>query len=137
MMFNRSQILVLGRDGSERPWRWTTEPVYGNGLMNPPTVPGVKATPAGAFILFSDEIVATLKENLTQAQKDELQGWVERYHIDDPDPLKRPQTWHVPVWAGQDSVVVLRVPNAVWNDPTTAPPAKVKTYLQHLWREAT
>src|SRR5688500_15742218 len=100
MAFDRSQMAVLGRDGTERPWRWTTEPVYGNGPLNPPTVAGVKQTPGGVFILFSDELVARLKSALTAAQKDELQQWTENYSINDPDPLKRPQTWHVPVWAG-------------------------------------
>jgi hypothetical protein len=118
MPFNRSLLKVI----EERPWRWTTPP-------NPDGTGGVKQTLDGVFILLSDELVEWMKANLTQAQKDELQGWVNRY------TEAQCATWHVPVWAGQTSAVFLRVPAAVWNDPTGAPPQKVKTYFRELFRE--
>lgn len=133
MPFDRSQLLVFGRDDGQRPWRWTTEPVYGNGPLNPPTVAGVKQTPGGVFILLSDEIVAYMRETMTQAQKDQIAPWVERYSIDDADPLKRPQTWNVSLWAGTTSGVVLHIPNSVWSDPTTTPPLNVRNFFRALW----
>ena len=117
--FNRSLLSVL----PYQPWRWTTPP-------NPDGTGGVKQTLNGVFILFSDELVAMLKANLTQAQKDELESWVNRYSE------AQCAEWHVPVWAGQGSAVYCRVPAAVWSAPATAPPAKVKQYFQSLWREA-
>jgi hypothetical protein len=130
MTFERSQIMVLGRDGTERPWRWNPAPIYGNGPLEPPTVPGVQQQADGVFILFSDALVETLRANLTQVQKDELSQWVDRR------TEEQCAEWHVPVWAGQSSGVFLRIPAAVWNDPTGTPPSKVRNYLQFLWRAA-
>jgi hypothetical protein len=119
MAWLRSQLLII----EERPWRWTTPP-------NPDGTGGVKSAPLdGVFILLSDELVQRLKTGLSQAQKDELQTWV------DLRTEAHCATWHVPLWAGETSGYFLRVPAAVWNDPSSEPPAKVKTYLQHLWQE--
>lgn len=137
MPFDRSLIKIIGDEDGTGPWRWNPEPVYGNGPMQPPTVPGTKQTLNGVFILVSETLVNILKAGLTQAQKDELQQWVTVLNTEDPDPLKQPQTWHVPVWAGQQEAFYVRVPNSIWSDPTTNPPAKVKNYFQNLWREAT
>jgi hypothetical protein len=92
---------------------------------------GVRSAPLdGVFILLSDELVELLRAKLSQAQKDELAAWVNRYSE------AQCATWHVPLWAGQSSAVLLRVPASVWDDPTGAPPAKVRNYLAELWREA-
>lgn len=120
MAFNTSLLKVL----DTQPWRWTTQP-------NPDGTGGVKQTLDGVFILFSDELVAILKAGLTQAQKDELETWVNRY------TAAQCATWHVPVWAGSSSAVYCRVPAAIWNNPTTTPPLKVRQYFQSLWRAAT
>ncbi len=117
-MFNLSVLEVLGT----QPWRWTTQPdVEGNG--------GVKQTLSGVFILMSDEIVAYLRATMTQAEKDEVAPWVNRYSE------AQCNEWHVPVWAGQDSAVYWRIPAAIWNDPAAPPPQKVKTYFRELFRE--
>jgi hypothetical protein len=107
--------------------------------MEPPTVAGVKQELQGVFILLSEEIVEILKDGLTQAQKDELSGWVYRVSTEDPlpDGFISAAEWHVPVWAGQTRAFYFRVPAAVWNDPTGNPPAKVRNYFRHLWQEAT
>ncbi len=126
--FDRSLLKVLGRDGSERPWRWTTEPVYGNGPMQPPTVAGVRQEANGVFILLSDELVQMMKDGLTQAQKDQIDGWVDRRNE------ASCAEWHVPVWAGQDSAVFIRIPAATWDDPTGVPPLIVRTRLKALWQ---
>lgn len=125
--FNRSQLKVLGRDGSERPWRWTTEPVYGNGPMNPPTVAGVKQTPNGVFVLLSDEIVDRLRTTMTQAEKDEVAPWVDR------KTEAQAAMWHAPMWAGQISAVYWRIPATVWDDPTGPVPLKVRNYFRELF----
>lgn len=129
-MFDMSLLRVMGRDGDGVPWRWNPAPVYGNGPMQPPTVPGTQQVPTGVFILLSGQLISMLKDNLTQAQKDELQTWVTRY------TEAECAEWHVPVWAGQQEAYYVRVPAAIWSDPTTNPPQKVKNYLQNLWREA-
>ncbi len=125
MMFNRSLLNPL----EYRPWRYTTPPTY-----NPDgseATAGVKQTMNGVFILLSPELVAILKANLTQAEKDEIDAWVY------PVTEEQAALWHVPVWAGQASATYFRIPAAVWNDPTGAPPATVKRYFADLWREAT
>ena len=125
MAFNRSLLHVL----PYKPWRWTTPPTYNpDGSVN---TPGVKQELNGVFILFSDELVTILKEGLTAIEKAELDGYVNRY------TEAQCAMWNVPVWAGQDSAVYCRVPAAVWNDPTTPPPAKVKRFFAKLWQEAT
>ena len=120
MAFNRSLLSVL----PYRPWRWTTPP-------NPDGTGGVKQELNGVFILFSDELVQILKEGLTQAEKDELQTWVNRY------TEAQCAEWHVPLWAGTNAAVYCRVPAAIWSDPSTTPPLKVRRYFQSLWRAAT
>lgn len=124
-MFDRSLLKVI----DYRPWRWTTPPTY-----NPDgteATPGVKQELDGVFILLSDALVDFLAATLTQAQKDELRAWIYRVTID------HAALWHVPVWAGDgDGAVFIRVPAATWNNPTGAPPTKVRNYFQHLWREA-
>jgi len=119
----------------QQPWRYTTQPTY-----NPDgteATPGVKQTLDGVFILLDNILVTQLKASLTQAEKDELQTWVEVLWNDETKPvLQRLSTWHAPGWAGEQQAVYVHVPTAVWNDPVTAPPAKVKAYFQHLWREA-
>ena len=138
-MFDRSQILVLGREeGSERPWRWNPAPVFGNGPMEPPTVEGTKQVLPGVVILLTDGFVDILKEGLTQTQKDELNGWIYKVSNESPTPdgFVDAATWHIPIWAGQTRAWAFRVPAAVWNDPTTTPPAKVRNFMRHLWREA-
>lgn len=120
MPFNRSLLKVL----DQQPWRWTTPPdAQGNG--------GVSQTLNGVFILFSDELVAILKAGLSQAEKDELQTWVNQY------TKAQCAEWHVPVWSGNDRAVYCRVPNAIWSDSATNPPAKVRNYFQSLWEAAT
>jgi len=132
--FNRSVLKILGRDpGTYRPWRYTVEPIYGNGPTNPPTVAGVKATPGGVFILLSDEIVDYMRATMTPAEKAEILPWIERYDIADVLPANRPQTWNVSIWAGTTGGVVLHIPNATWADPTTTPPLKVRTYFRELY----
>lgn len=120
MAFDLSLLRVL----PHKPWRWTIPP-------NEDGTGGTKQELNGVFILFSDELVAILKEGLTQVQKDELQQWVSRY------TQEQCAEWNVPVWAGQDSAVYLRVPAVIWDDPTQPPPNKVKQYFQWLWTEAT
>ncbi len=133
MPFDRSQTQVMGRDGSERPWRYTTEPTYNpDGTI---ATPGTRQTPTGVFIQITPEIYAELRERLTAANRTEFEGWLYPLDTEDPDPLKRPQTWHVPVWAGQTNVVYLRIPAAVWNDPTGVPPLKVRNFLHRFWRD--
>lgn len=120
-MFNRSLLKVL----TTQPWRYTTQPTY-----NPDgseATPGVKQFLDGVFILFSDELVTLLKTTLSAAEKTELQTWVNQY------TEAQCALWHVPVWAGNASAVYARIPAAVWNDPTVAPPAKVKQYFSTLW----
>ena len=132
MPFDLSQTQVMGRDGSARPWRYTVEPV-----LNPDgsvLTPGTVQTPTGVFIQITPEIYAELRDRLLAADKTEFIGWLYALDINDPDPLKRPQTWHVPVWAGQTNVVYLRIPAVVWNAPTGVPPAKIKTFLHRFWR---
>lgn len=124
MTFDRSLLKVL----DYAPWKYTTQPTY-----NPDgseATPGIIQTLDGVFILFSDEIVVTLKTGLTQTQKDELQTWVNQY------PEATCALWHVPVWAGNNKAVYCRVPAAIWADPSTPPPAKVKNYFQALWNAA-
>lgn len=124
--FNRSQLIVLGRDnGSERPWRYTTQPV-----LNPDgsvLTPGVKQTPNGVFVVLSDDLVTSLRSTMTQAEKDEVLPWVNRY------TEAQCAMWHVPVWCGQTSMVAWRIPATVWDDPTTQPPAKVIAYFRELF----
>lgn len=117
-MFNRSLLQLI----PYRPWRWTTPP-------NPDGTGGTKGYLQGVFILLSDELVEILATNLTQAEKDELRAWIHRV------TMEQAAEWHVPVWAGNtNGAVFIRVPAAVWNDPTGEPPAKVKRYFAHLWR---
>ena len=125
-MFDRSLLQVIGY----QPWRWTTPPTY-DPITHAELTPGIRQTLGGVFILFSDELVAILKAGLTQAQKDELQNWVNQY------TEAECAEWHVPVWAGDNKAVYCRVPAAIWNDPTTAPPLKVRNYFQALWKAAT
>ena len=87
----------------------------------------VTQTLDGVFILFSQQIVTYLKNNLTQAQKDELQTWVNVYNEDTC------ALWHVPVWAENNAAVYCRVPVGIWSDPTAPVPQKVKDYFQDLW----
>ena len=126
--FNLSQLKVLGRHGTERPWRWNPAPVYGNGPLNPPTVAGVPQQANGVFILLNDDIVNMLKTTLTTAEKAELVGWFDRR------TEAQCALWNVPVWAGDNSAVFIRVPAVEWDDPTTAPPLKVRQYFAALWR---
>ena len=120
--FIQSNILVI----PHRPWRYTTQPTY-----NPDgseLTPGVKQELQGVFILLRDALVDWMKANLTQVQKDEIQAWVHRVTMDEA------AEWHVPVWSGDtNGAVFIRVPAAVWNDPTTTPPAKVRTYFKTLY----
>lgn len=122
-MFNPS----LAQRIRYRPWRYTIPPTYapdGSELT-----PGVKQTLQGVFILLSDELIALLAANLNQADADKLRSYAHRVTAEEA------AEWHVPMWAGQESAVFIRVPAAVWNDPTAAPPAAVKQYFQHLWQE--
>ncbi len=123
-MFDRSQILVI----DERPWRYTTPPTYDAAGVE--LTPGVKQTLSGVFVLISDELVDLLADALTPAQRTELRGWI--YRVTEAEAA----TWNVPLWAGQSSAIFLRIPAAIWNDPATNPPAKVKAYFQQLYREA-
>ena len=124
MAFIQSLLRVL----PEQPWRWTTPPIYDEDGFE--TTPGVKQTLNGVFILFSNELITILRENLNSTQKNELATWVNIY------TEEQCATWNVPLWAGETQAIVLRIPNNVWSNPTTEPPTKVKTYLQHLWRAA-
>lgn len=113
-MFNRSLLKVI----DYQPYRTDAQ---GN----------VVQTLNGVFILLSQELVDILKEGLTADEKTELQDYV----------LVRTEAqcaeWHVPVWAGNDSAVYVRVPASVWNDPTTRPPAKVRRFFSRVYQEAT
>lgn len=123
--FNRSLLKVLGRDGSERPWRYTTQPTYNpDGSI---LTPGVTQQANGVFILLNDDIVNMLKLTLTTAEKAELVGWFDRR------TEAQCAIWHVPVWAGDSSAVFIRVPAAIWDDPTTVPPLKVRQYFAVLF----
>jgi len=123
MAFSRSQIMVLGRDGTQRPWRWTTPP-------NADGTGGVKSAPLdGVFILLSPDLLDALAAKLTAAQEAELRQWL--FFV----TAREAAVWHVSVWAGEASAVYLRVPASIWNNPGAAPPAKVRNYLQHLWRQ--
>lgn len=122
MPFDRSLILKI----DYRPWRWTTPPVYDGPVI---VTPGVSQELNGVFILLSDEIVELLANSLTTEQKDELRGWIYRVNVAEATE------WHVPLWAGETKGIFLRIPAAVWNNPAGTPPAKVKNYLQNLWRE--
>ncbi len=133
-MFNTSRISVLGRDGTARPRRELTAAVYGNGPLNPPTVPATYQQRAGVVVMVSPEVVAKARETLTQAEKDELAPWTFRMDIDHANVLLRPQTWGIPVWAGEDHVWVINFPAIVWDDPTSAPPQKVRDILKDFWR---
>lgn len=113
MPFNRSLLHPL----PYRPYRTDAQ---GN----------VVQTLDGVFILFSRPLAEWMKENLTQAQKDEIEGWI--YQVTEAQAA----IWHVPVWAGRNAGFYLRVPAALWNDPAVAPPQKVKDYLRTLWSEA-
>jgi hypothetical protein len=124
MAFDTSLVRVQ----PERPWRYTTLPTY-----NPDgseATPGVKQTLNGVFILLSPELVDRLKTELTAAQKDELQSYVH------PLTVAEAGEWHVPVWAGEQQAHYIRVPAAIWNDPSTPPPARVKQLFRWLWRES-
>lgn len=124
-MFNPSLLRVL----PFRPWRWTTPPTY-----NPDgseATPGVKQELQGVFVLLSNELIDRLADTLTQTEKDELRQWAHRVSASEA------AEWHVPVWAGQDGAVFIRVPAATWNNPGGTPPAKVKRYFADLYREAT
>ncbi len=140
MSFNDSLLKVMGRDGSERPWRWNPEPVYGNGPLNPPTVAGVREVMQGVMILASDEILAFIKEGLTTAQQTVVEGWKRRVKA---DPTAAEKTagwldaaeWHIPLWAGQSEATYILIPQATWNDPLGVPPALVKGRFKTLWTE--
>lgn len=122
---NRSVLKVLGRDGGERPWRYTTLPTYNpDGSV---LTPGVKQTPDGVFILLSDEIVTSLRATMTQAEKDEVLPWIDR------KTEAQAALWHAPMWAGQASAVYWRIPAVVWDDPTGAVPLKVRNYFRELF----
>lgn len=121
MPFDASSVQRL----EYRPWRWTTPPAGdGTGGVKE-DIPG-----GGVFILLSPKLVEQLKQNLTAAERNELQTYVY------PVTQAQAATWHVPVWAGETNAVYLRIPAAVWNNPTGTPPAKVKRFFQWLWREA-
>jgi hypothetical protein len=88
MPFDRSQIRIL----DTAPFKWATPPSMG--------VAGVKGqTLDGVFILMSDELVTSLRETMTAAEKTEVAPWVNRY------TAEQCALWNVPVWAGQDSAV--------------------------------
>lgn len=130
MPFDLSQVAIL----PAAPWRYTTEPTFNaDGTI---ATPGVKASLSGVFILLSDELVTRLRETMTAAQKTEVAAWVTRLTIDDLDPLKRPETWNVPVWAGQSSAVYWRIPASIWSNPADPVPLKVRNYFRELWRES-
>lgn len=111
MPFDRSQIQLI----SFKPWRWVDEQA------------GTKQEIDGVFILLSDELADKLTAAMTAAQWAEFEGWF--HHV----TAKQAARWHVPIWAGDRAATYIRIPAAVWNDPTTAPPAKVRGYFQWLW----
>ena len=125
MAFNRS----LAQRLRYRPWRYTTPPTYD--AQGNETSPGVRQELNGVFILLSDELIEMLASTdaLTAAEKQQLRDMAHRVTVEEAGE------WHVPVWAGQDSAVYIRVPAAVWNTPDGTPPAKVKKFFQNLWRE--
>ena len=123
MSFDPSRLHLV----MERPWRYTTQPTYdaqGNQLT-----PGVKQTLNGVFIMLSEELVEYLAAKLTEAEKTELRQWAHRVTGAEAGE------WHVPMWCGDDKAIFIRVPAAVWNDPATPPPAKVRQYFADLFRE--
>jgi hypothetical protein len=121
--FLQSNLMVI----KYRPWRWTTPPTYNpDGSV---LTAGVKQELQGVFILLSDALVDHLAATLTQTQKDELRSWIHRV------TNAQAAEWHVPMWAGDtNGAVFIRVPAATWNDPSTAPPTKVRTYFQKLYQ---
>lgn len=136
--FTASQIRVI----TIQPAKWTTPPVYTNGVI---TTPGVIATPLdGVHILLGADIIAWLKIALTTAQRTALDSYTKRLYTDEDTNPARPvddrlATWQangtMPGWAGQTEHVFVRFPAAVWNVPTaTNPPAAVKTFIQKYWQ---
>lgn len=118
MPFDLSQLKVL----EVQPWRWTTLPdANGNG--------GVKQTLNGVFVMMSDELVTMLRSTMTQAEKDEVAPWVNRY------TEAQCATWNVPLWSGQTSAVYWRIPATVWASPADPVPLKVKAYFRELFRD--
>lgn len=92
----------------------------------------VTQTLNGVFILLSDELIEMLASTdaLTVTEKQQLRGMAYRV------TAEQAGVWHVPVWAGQESAVCLRIPASVWDNPDGEPPAKVKKFFQQLWQEA-
>ncbi len=138
MPFTRSKIRLI----ETQPFKWTTPPTYNpDGTV---ATPGVASAPLdGVFILIDDDVIAALKVALTAAQKTEIQSWAYVLWSDEDTNPSRPvnqrlAAWQagggVVGWAGETRHVFLRVPAAVWNDPTGEPPAKVKQFLQWLHR---
>lgn len=124
-MFNRSLLQRI----RFRPWRWATPPTY-----NPDgseATPGTRQELDGVFILISDELIELLAASLSAADATALRSYAYRV------TAAQAGEWHVPVWAGQDSAVFVRVPAAVWNDPAATPPLRVRQFFQHLYREVT
>lgn len=121
--FDTSQIAVQ----LTQPWQWTTAPTYNpDGSI---LTAGVASAPLdGVFILMSPALVAWLKTTLTAAQQTALQSYVTTY------TEAQLAQWHIPGWAGTSGATYVRVPAGTWNDPTTAPPAAVKTLVQSLYK---
>ena len=135
MPFTASQIRVI----ETQPYKWTTPPTYNpDGTVLTPGVAGIPLD--GVFILIDDDVIAALKNNLTAAQKTEIQSWAYVLWTDEDTNPARPvnqrlATWIGAVgWSGSTRHVFLRIPAATWNTPTGTPPAKVIQYLQWLHR---
>jgi hypothetical protein len=123
MPFDRSQLIVLDTPA----WRYTTPPTYD--AQGRETAPGVRQQLNGVFILLAPGVADELEEALTPAMRDEWRGWFLFV------TSRQAAEWHVPVWAGEQNAFYIRVPAAVWADPSTPPPLKVKRYLGRLFRE--
>lgn len=130
--FNTSQIMVLGRNGTERPWRYSTLPdANGNG--------GVKQVLPGVVILMTDEAADELRALAAAADKTEIDQWLYRVSCETPLPAGtigvRPELneWRVPIWAGMTTCIAWRIRAVVWDDPTITPPLSVRRIMRQLY----
>ena len=122
-MWNASELQLI----PYQPWRYTVQPTYApDGTQ---LTPGTKEFRDGVHFLASDALIAELKAVLTANQANELEGYTVRWTVEQAGE------WNVPVWAGQEAATYIRIPKNVWNNPTGAPPNRVKNLMQRLWNE--
>ncbi len=111
------------------PWKYTTQPTYAPDGMTQLT-PGVKENMAAVLVRIDPALRDMLRAKLTtNTQRTAFDGYVY--------PMTEAQCaeWHVPLWSGETSAVFIRVPTAVWAKWDVPPPAQIKTFFAHLYRE--